>query len=83
MFKLPKFLGSTSYNFLNFQCVGCQGHKKPQEQKLKERSKSNFQIRNKTRLCDSKTKTQELKTRTCEMQNKNENKYVNMNMKKT
>jgi hypothetical protein len=30
----------------------CQGHKDPQEQRLKERSKSNFQTRNKTRLCD-------------------------------
>jgi hypothetical protein len=36
----------------------CQGHKKPQEQRLKERFKSNFQIRNKIRLCDSKTITQ-------------------------
>jgi hypothetical protein len=29
-----------------------QGHEKPQEQKIKERSKSNFQTRNMTRLCD-------------------------------
>ncbi len=36
----------------------CQWHEKPQEQMLKRRSKSNFQTRNKTRLCDSKTKTQ-------------------------
>jgi hypothetical protein len=42
----------------------CQGHKKPQEQRLKERSKSNFQTRNKTRLCDSKKKTHELKIKT-------------------
>jgi hypothetical protein len=42
----------------------CQGHEKPQEQRLKERSKSNFQIRNNIKLCDSKTRTQERKTRT-------------------
>jgi len=30
----------------------CQRHKNSQEQKLKERFKSNFQTRNKTRLCD-------------------------------
>jgi len=35
-----------------------------QEQRLKEGSKFNFQTRNKTRLHDSKTKTQELKIRT-------------------
>jgi hypothetical protein len=39
-------------------------------------SKSNFQIRNKTRLCDSKIKTQKLKTRTWNVQNKCENKYL-------
>jgi hypothetical protein len=32
----------------------CQGYEKPQEQKLKERSKFDFQTKNKTRLCDSK-----------------------------
>jgi hypothetical protein len=37
--------------------VGCQGYENPQEQWLKERFKSNFQTRNKTRLCDSKTIT--------------------------
>jgi hypothetical protein len=42
----------------------CQGHEKPQEQRFKERSKSNFQIRNKIRLCDSKIRTHERKTRT-------------------
>jgi hypothetical protein len=42
----------------------CQRHEYPQEQRLKERFKSNFQTRNKTRLCDSKTRTQELRTRT-------------------
>ncbi len=33
-----------------------QGHEEPQEQRLKGRFKSNFQTRNKTRLCDSKIK---------------------------
>jgi hypothetical protein len=34
----------------------CWGHKKTQEQILKERFKSNFQTRNKTRLHNSKNK---------------------------
>jgi len=38
-------------------CSNYQGHEKTQEQRLKERLKSNFQTRNKIRLCDSKTKT--------------------------
>jgi hypothetical protein len=38
----------------------CQEHEEPQEQKLKKRFKSNFQTRNKTRLCNSKIKTQKL-----------------------
>jgi hypothetical protein len=33
-------------------CSNYQGHEKSQQQKLKERSKFNFQTRNKTRLCD-------------------------------
>jgi len=40
-----------------------QGHKDPQEKRLKESSKSNFQTRNKTILCNSKTRLHELKTR--------------------
>jgi hypothetical protein len=36
-------------------------------------SKSNFQTRNKIRLCDSKTKTQEPIIRTWDVQNKLEN----------
>jgi hypothetical protein len=40
----------------------CQGHKEPQEQRLKRKFKSNFQTRNKTKLCDSKTRTQDLRT---------------------
>jgi hypothetical protein len=36
----------------------CKRHKKTQKQMLKKRFKFNFQIRNKTRLHDSKTKTQ-------------------------
>jgi hypothetical protein len=47
----------------------CQGHKEQQEQKLKERSKFNFQTKNKTRLCDSKTRTQDV-------QNKCENGFL-------
>jgi hypothetical protein len=39
-------------------------HKKSQEQRLKRRFKSNFQTRNKTILCDSKTKTQDLRVKT-------------------
>jgi hypothetical protein len=53
-----------------YMCYHCQGHKKPREQRLKERSKFNFQTRNKTRLCDSKTKTQELWKKTQDVQNK-------------
>jgi hypothetical protein len=67
----------------------CQGHKYPQEQRLKESSKSNFQTRNKTSLCDSKNKN----TRT-ENKNKRCVKHmwkqifimltcVNMNTKRT
>jgi hypothetical protein len=37
--------------------INCQGHEKPQEQKIKERSKFNFQTRNKIRLRDSKIRT--------------------------
>ncbi len=33
-----------------------EGHERPRKQRLKERFKSNFQIKNKTRLCDSKNK---------------------------
>ncbi len=78
-----------------WSCIGplvtnddCHAHKKTQKQRLKERSKSNFQIRNKTRLCDSKMKTQELKTKTQMCKTNVKTKfimltYVNMNMKKT
>ncbi len=42
----------------------CQRHEKTQEQRLKERSKFNFQIKNKKKLCDSnkniKTKNQNM-----------------------
>jgi hypothetical protein len=48
----------------------CQGHENPQEQRLKERCKSNFQTKNKTRLCNSKIRTQELKIRTQDVQDK-------------
>jgi hypothetical protein len=44
----------------------CYGHEKPWEQRLKEMFKSNFQIKNETWLCESKTKTKDV-------QNKREN----------
>jgi len=44
--------------------INCQGHEEPWEQRLKERSKSNFQTRNKIKLRDSKIRIKELKTRT-------------------
>jgi hypothetical protein len=54
----------------------CQKHEEPQVQKLKERSKSNFQTRNKITLCDSKIRTQELKIRTQNVQDKHENGFL-------
>jgi len=54
----------------------CQGHKNSQGQKLKEKSKSNFQTRNKIKLCNSETKTQEENTRTRDVQDKCENKFL-------
>ncbi len=36
----------------------------------------NFKINNKTRLCDSKIKTQKLKTRIQDVQNQHENKFL-------
>ncbi len=46
----------------------CQGHEEPREQRLKERFKSNFQTRNKTKLHDSKIITYKLKTITQDVQ---------------
>jgi hypothetical protein len=54
----------------------CYWHEKSQEQKLKKKFKSNLQIQNKTRLCDSKTKTQEPWTKTRDLRNKSENIYL-------
>jgi len=54
----------------------CQGHEDPQEQRIKERSKFNFQTRNKRWLYDLKTITQELKTRTWNVQNNCENGFL-------
>jgi hypothetical protein len=51
----------------NGVCSNYQGHEELEEQKLKKRSKSNLQTRNKTRLCNSKKKTQGLITRTCDV----------------
>jgi hypothetical protein len=59
-------LSSISFFFpfmISFATTLCQRHEEPQEQRLKEMSKSNVQTGNKTRLCDSKIKTQELKIR--------------------
>ncbi len=67
----PKY---DSYVYL--QDFKCQGHEDPQRQRLKERFKFNYQIRNKTILCNSKPKTQELKTRTRDVQDKCENKFL-------
>jgi hypothetical protein len=53
-----------------------QRHENPQEQRLKERSKFNFQTNNKTRLCDSKIITHELRTRTQDVQDKHANEYL-------
>ncbi len=53
-----------------------QGHEETRKQRLKERYKSNFQTRNKTRLCDSKIRTQKHKTRTRDVQNKRENESL-------
>jgi hypothetical protein len=57
-----------------------QGHEKSQKQRLKERFKSNFQKMNKTKLCDLKIKTQELRTKTRNVQNdvKTNFYYVNL-----
>jgi len=57
-------------------CSNYQKHKKTQEQKLKERFKSDFQIRNKTRLCDSKTRTKKQKIKSWVVQNKPGNKSL-------
>jgi hypothetical protein len=45
---------------LNGICLHCQGDVKPQEQRFKKRFKSNFQTRNKRKICDLKTKTQDV-----------------------
>jgi hypothetical protein len=54
----------------------CHGHKEPQEPRLKMMFKSNFQTRNKTRLCDSKIKTQDLITRTRDVHDKCEDESL-------
>jgi len=92
-FKVKQFqhprTSSTNWSFA-WQTLNqrCQGHEDSQEQRLKERSKSNFQTRNKTRLCD-------LKIRNTRKHNKNTKcakptwkwifimwTYINMNMKR-
>jgi hypothetical protein len=44
-------------NILEF--ILCQKHEEPQKQRFKKMLKFNFQTKIKTRLCDSKIKTQE------------------------
>jgi hypothetical protein len=60
----PKLMQFNCHTYGNTPITNYQRQKEPQEQRLKERSKPNFQIKNKIRLCDSKIKTQELRTRT-------------------
>jgi hypothetical protein len=57
-------------------CSNYQRHKKSQEQRLKERFKSNFQTRNKLKLCDSKIRIQEQRIISQDVQNKRENKSL-------
>jgi hypothetical protein len=57
----------------------CQGHKESQKQRLNERSKSNFQTRNKIKYLIQSffdVKTQELRIKTQDVQNKRENKSL-------
>jgi len=54
----------------------CHGHEEPQEQRIKKMSNFNFQTRNKTRLIDSNTRTQELKVKTQDVQDKCENLFL-------
>ncbi len=56
--------------------MNCQIHEYPQGQRLKERFKFNFQIRNQKRLCDQEIKTQKLRTRTQDVQDQHGNKYL-------
>jgi hypothetical protein len=68
-------------NFKSNLLESHQGHEESKEQRLKERYKSNFQIRNKTRLRDSKTRTQEHKTKTqdaCEINMKTNMYFANI-----
>jgi hypothetical protein len=62
--------------FLGCKRLNVKEHEYPQEQMLKEKFKSNFQTRNKIRLCDSKTKIQELRIRIENVQDKHENGYL-------
>jgi hypothetical protein len=58
------------------QCSYCQGQKKPRKQRLKRGSKSNFQTKNKTRLCDSKIRTQDIRVITQDVHNKHEDGFL-------
>ncbi len=53
----------------------CHGHEKSQGQRIQERFKFKGH-KNKTRLCDSKTKTKNLRIKTQDVQNKRENKSL-------
>jgi hypothetical protein len=67
----------------------CQGHKNAQEQRLKERFKSNFQTRNKTKLCDSKLRNTRIKNKNMKCARPTWKQvfimltYANMNIKRT
>jgi hypothetical protein len=50
------FLSSPHVEIRDVEEESCYEHKEPQEQRLKKMSNFNFQIKNKTRLCDSKIK---------------------------
>jgi len=45
--QCPDVLFLNINNVVKHVILNCQGHEEPQEQRLKERYKSNFQIRNK------------------------------------
>jgi hypothetical protein len=51
------FLSSPHVERRDVKEESCHEHKKSKKQRLKERFKFNFQIMNKTKLCDSKIKT--------------------------
>jgi len=49
---VKNFLSSPHVERRDVEGESCHEHKESQEQRLKEKSKFNFQIKNKTKLCD-------------------------------